>query len=69
MFVNAVHNDCSNGSEDLLIQDIRSLLFWFNNASSSYVSKNCNNVAHIAAKLAFSKSISAIWLDNFPSVF
>lgn len=66
MVVDAVpNNDCSNAPECLLIQEIHSLFLWFNIASCCYVSRKFNMVAHSVIRLAFSKSVSAILLDNF----
>ena len=69
MLENAVHNYKSKAPEGLLLKDIRDLLSWFNNASCCFTPRNCNNVAHYASRLCFSKSLSAVWLDNIPSLF
>ena len=69
MVVSAIQNDLSRAPEGLIIQEIRSLLCWFNKAPCSYIPIKGNSVAHCIARLAFSNALSSVWLDNWRSIF
>lgn len=56
----------ANASLAVIIRDTTSLSLSFHDVSFSFVSRDCNRVAHVVAKYALSIELPTTWDGNIP---